>query len=835
MRRFGTQGPVNSKEHYVVSRKDELADYISRVKQGRYIVLFAPRQSGKTTFFKEAMKALAEEDSSFFPIQLNFEEYKNRTSDQFYADIYSDICEEIKYNIESRDSELTQEYLDFISNTTITDSVSMRRFFRQLPHILGNEKDPLVLPRIIINIDEFDGIPQTVVSDFLHSLRRIYLTDSNVRSPYSVSIVGVKSITQLNYDRSISPFNIQDEFTLPNFSLQQVGELFAQYTDEVGQLISPEVLELLHKQTAGQPFLVNRLAQILTDELNIPKSETIQTSHFLQAHAILLEERNTNIDHLTTNIRRDRRYETMLMQIAFTDDGKRFNLRNDTISELVTYGVVKKGEDGLCKILNPIYLYCIIQTFQPPGNGLESEYFSDEGPIDFTGYLTPSGKIQMGALLDNFKNFIARAGYRILEVPDTPQEFVGQYLLSAYLDQFVQAIGASIRLEVQTGRGRADIIIAHNGEQYIIETKVWRSERRYELGKQQLAEYMKLENTKEGYYVVFDHRDNPDSLVETDTFEDLSIRSYVIPVLQKPPSEHLSEQQISYISKETHNLETSMKSETNWLPAEPDLKTVSVNYKDPIYSLSQTEIPAIILRNAYSPEQCQGLIHRFTNMGLMRDEGDSSSQDKRTRIDIGTSLGNRGSDKEGFLAHAETTHHLFQFLFDGFDNPVDLIYESLAALSPGKEVKVAREPDGSLYGPAIFRVHYETHSYKPHIDSVKYREQRTDYAVYRFEHQFAGVLCVQNADANGKGTQAILHRCLWSEDVQPYIAEETFDKYAAENSIENCQVDLNQGDLYFFNTRCIHEVPAVQGTRARIVLAVFIGYSPDDNEVYVWS
>ena len=278
-----------------------------------------------------------------------------------------------------------------------------------------------------------------------------------------------------------------------------------------------------------------------------------------------------------------------------------------------------------------------------------------------------------------------------------------------------------------------------------------------------------------------------------------------------------------------------MNTQTNWLPAEPDLETVCQTYSDPIYALSQAEVPAIILRNAYSPAQCHGLIHRFTNMGLMRDEADTNSADKRTRIDIGTSLGNRGGDKTKFLAHAKATEHLFSFLFNGFDDPVDLIYDSLTALSPGKEVKVAREPDGARYGPAIFRVHYETHSYKPHIDHVKYREQRTDYAVYRFEHQFAGVLCVQNADENGKGTQAILHRCLWSEEIQPYIAEETFDQYAFDNGIENYQVDLQQGDLYFFNTRCIHEVPPVQGTRARIVLAVFIGYSPDDNEIYVWS
>ncbi|MXV73937.1 ATP-binding protein, partial [Candidatus Poribacteria bacterium] len=58
MRRFGTQGPVNSQEHYVVSRPEEIADYIKRVEEGKYIVLFAPRQTGKTTFFQDALAAL---------------------------------------------------------------------------------------------------------------------------------------------------------------------------------------------------------------------------------------------------------------------------------------------------------------------------------------------------------------------------------------------------------------------------------------------------------------------------------------------------------------------------------------------------------------------------------------------------------------------------------------------------------------------------------------------------------------------------------------------------------------------------------------------------------
>ena len=85
------------------------------------------------------------------------------------------------------------------------------------------------------------------------------------------------------------------------------------------------------------------------------------------------------------------------------------------------------------------------------------------------------------------------------------------------------------------------------------------------------------------------------------------------------------------------------------------------------------------------------------------------------------------------------------------------------------------------------------------------------------------------------GVQAVLHRCLWTEEIQPYIAEGGFHEYAAAHGVEHCEVALEPGDLYFFNTRCIHEVPAVQGDDPRVVLAVFIGYAEDDDEIYVWS
>lgn len=278
-----------------------------------------------------------------------------------------------------------------------------------------------------------------------------------------------------------------------------------------------------------------------------------------------------------------------------------------------------------------------------------------------------------------------------------------------------------------------------------------------------------------------------------------------------------------------------MPTQTTWLPAEPDLQAVRARYADPLRALAAGEIPAIVLRNVYDRAECAGLLQRFLRWGLMRDPADANSLDKRKRIDIGTSLGNRGHDQNGFLDHAEGTHELFPHLFSGFTDPVQTLYDALAALANAKAVKTAREPNGRLYGPAIFRIHYETHSYAPHIDSVRYRENRTNYAVYRFAHQFAGILCLQNARHGERSAQTIVHNCLWTPEIQPHLANNTFPQYAQENQIGQFRVDLAPGDLYFFNTRNIHEIPPLDGDNPRIVLATFIGYSEDDPEIYVWA
>jgi len=73
-RTFVTGGPALPGENYFVKRERELTDFLQRVEQGKYIVIFAPRQTGKTTFFYQALKVL-ENAPNYIPIPLDFEIY----------------------------------------------------------------------------------------------------------------------------------------------------------------------------------------------------------------------------------------------------------------------------------------------------------------------------------------------------------------------------------------------------------------------------------------------------------------------------------------------------------------------------------------------------------------------------------------------------------------------------------------------------------------------------------------------------------------------------------------------------------------------------------------
>lgn len=304
--------------------------------------------------------------------------------------------------------------------------------------------------------------------------------------------------------------------------------------------------------------------------------------------------------------------------------------------------------------------------------------------------------------------------------------------------------------------------------------------------------------------------------------------------------------------------------DSRWTISEPDAQTIFTQHARPLDALAAGQVPALVLRGAFDPEACQTLVRHLIERQLLYDPSEpvpekfvkaaipegyfregrhtagkawkSKTTTGRRRIDIGTSLGYRGSDPTDFFTHSRETHSLFDDLFNqATGNPIQVLYDGLQSLSRTKRVVTAYEPDGRTYGPAIIRAHYGGYTYAPHFDSVRLREKREGYAVHEFEHQFAGVMVLQNTQLGPDSAQCILHNYLWRPEVDEHLKHRTFHEFARRNGIASVQVVLRPGDLYFFNTRCIHEVPGVAGPLPRVVVATFIGYSSDRDEIFVWS
>ena len=222
-----------------------------------------------------------------------------------------------------------------------------------------------------------------------------------------------------------------------------------------------------------------------------------------------------------------------------------------------------------------------------------------------------------------------------------------------------------------------------------------------------------------------------------------------------------------------------MTTTQTWTPFEASIpEQILDQYPEPLMALARGEVPAFVLRQHYNPAHCRALMRRFYERSLLYDPHEVGDGQAR-RVDIGTSFGHHRSDREKFHAHSAETLALFETLFDGYDDPVRTMYDALSQLAPGKEVKTAREPDGRLYGPAIFRVYHRETGHGPHYDSVAKRTKAFEYQISRFKHQFAGVLCFQNSTKEGGTGEPYLYNCPFRPELTEHLGREEFSENAA--------------------------------------------------------
>ncbi|MCK5522348.1 MAG: hypothetical protein KAI83_04360 [Thiomargarita sp.] len=379
-------------------------------------------------------------------------------------------------------------------------------------------------------IDEFEGIPDCVLSEVMHTFRKIYHKRED-HCLHSLLLVGVSTIAELIIS-SASPFNITEELQIPYFTEEEVKGLINQYVVESNQVFENNVIKTLYDNTQGQPGLVCALCSYLVEKLATNRHQPVTMEHYYRAeHHFLTERFDKNIINIVQKARKKRNF---MLKLLFDEEPLPFSIHEPDIAWLYANGVIDKN-NGKTDILVPLYKKVLITAFRPSING-ETKHYINSPDETINQYLTSDNELNINALLEEYRAYIRRRGFRAFDTEHL-KEAAWHYSLDGFINFFIQRLGGQTYVEVPSGRGRTDIMIRYQGGSDIIETKVYSDNTYFKRGKGQLVEYLKSEGLSEGYYVVFSNiHTEKDELFSEELIQGKRIHTHIIPTKFEQPS-----------------------------------------------------------------------------------------------------------------------------------------------------------------------------------------------------------------------------------------------------------------------------------------------------------
>ncbi len=349
----------------VANIKDQ--DLKTMVDIGRYFSIFAPRQSGKTTYLENFCEKL-ESDPMYVAISLSFDKYGNLDKLEFYRLIRKALYSRLIARLDAVKCPNLDGVKKFLDSHDLVDHISFGALFEELNQRIKHKK-------IVLFIDEFDGAPKNELEDFLITIRALYqqYKKRKDKALYSVGLVGVRNITKLVVG-GVSPFNIADQVSLPPFTPKNISDLYSQYTEETNQPFEETAVKRVFEETAGQPWLVNRLGSILTINVKPKTTDPITADDVDDAIERLLMEDNNHFDNLQEKIKT---CKTEFERIALGE--VEFDHLDDEHSFLRQYGVIGI-EKRKAVIANNIYKKRFIGHFQKKRDKIFGDAGRSHGP-----------------------------------------------------------------------------------------------------------------------------------------------------------------------------------------------------------------------------------------------------------------------------------------------------------------------------------------------------------------------------------------------------------------------------------------------------------------------
>ena len=469
-RYFNTSGPNIPQQHYTLMRPALVAKGKGLVRRERYFTIWAPRQTGKSTYFRLLADELAREGD--LVMHINLENFKETSIHSLM--VYFQREAGRQWGIE----------LPVFS--------SLEAWFTGLSNLQGQ--------RLVLIIDEIEGLNPNIFGQFLHTIRNLYHS-RQAHSLKSVILVGVTNILGVVQDNA-SPFNIADNLDVPYFTDQEVFELLGQHEAETGQRFDTAVKEKICHITANQPGLVNGFAFQLVERR--PGKPLLDLDDYLEVEDWYITEAiDKNISNI---INKAKQHRALVEQLLFTEDKVPFRINDEAIKFLHANGLLKKDEDGHITFWVPLYKKALYDAFYPFTNGERAHIVQD---LDYWNYLTPDGGLDLPKVLAHYKAYVKRRSFKYFREKDAEGKFLSikeaalMYSFETFIAAFLEVTGGKSYLEPHVGAGRSDLLIYLGGHEYVVEAKVFRHPKQFTDGQAQLARYCRSLALDEGWYLVF--------------------------------------------------------------------------------------------------------------------------------------------------------------------------------------------------------------------------------------------------------------------------------------------------------------------------------------------
>ena len=494
---FSTAGPIKREKHYYIEplERVNLEEILALIRDEKYFVLHAPRQTGKTTLLLALMDYLNQEDR-YKCVYVNVEPAQAARGDvkKGMRAILALLAKSAA--LFSKDTFLKENWKPIFEDSG--EFVALQDALSQWSQ--ASEKP------VILFIDEVDTLVGDTLISLLRQLRGGYTMRPDM-FPQSIILCGVRDVRDYRIHSALekdiitggSAFNIKSEsLKLGNLTFDEIKKLYEQHSKETGQSFDENTFPLIWQLTEGQPWLINALADEacfkMEEGRNREKDITIDTIN--QAKENLILRRDTHLDQLADKLKEERVRNVIEPILAGSIEAEK--IPADDVSYTADLGLIQTSPQ--VRIANRIYQEIIPRELT----------YSTQITIyqETSWYLLENGRLDMDKLLTAFQGFF-RKNFESWVDGFNYREAGPQLLLQSFLQRIVNS-GGRVEREYGLGRQRTDLLVTwphkQGCQEIVLELKLLygNREKTIKKGLEQTWEYLDKCGTTEGYLLIFD-------------------------------------------------------------------------------------------------------------------------------------------------------------------------------------------------------------------------------------------------------------------------------------------------------------------------------------------